>query len=95
MLLDAFESIAIDGGWFASFTEITSETRLARVIATMVREALLDLSRVERARTRARRALSVLKAFTITIGELELKLDYEPEEAKPTVATSAATSAIS
>lgn len=82
VLLDAFESIAIDGGWFASFTEITSETRLARVIATMVREALLDLSRVERARTRARRALSVLKAFTITIGELELKLDYEPEEGK-------------
>ena len=80
MLLDAFESIAIDRGWFATFTEITGETRLAKVIATMSREALLDLSRVERARDRARRALSVLKAFTITIGGLELKLDYEPEE---------------
>ncbi len=80
VLLDAFESIAIDSGWFASFTEVTTETRLARVIATMAREALFDLSRVERARERARRAFSVLKAFSITIGELELKLDYEPEE---------------
>jgi hypothetical protein len=80
VLLDAFESIAIDAGWFATFTEVTGETRLGKVIATMAREALLDLSRVERARSRARRALSVLKAFTISIGGLELKLDYEPEE---------------
>jgi hypothetical protein len=80
VLLDAFESIAIDAGWFATFTEVTSETRLARVIATMAREALLDLSRVERARERARRALGVLKAFSVAVGDFELRLDYEPEE---------------
>jgi hypothetical protein len=81
VLLDAFESIAKERRWFASFTEITGETRLARVISTMAREALLDLSRVERVRDRARRALSVLKSFTLSTGTgIDIRLDYEPEE---------------
>jgi len=46
VLLDAFEGIAIERGWFATSTEITSETRLAKVIATMTREALFDLRRM-------------------------------------------------
>lgn len=80
VLLDAFEGIAIERGWFASSTEITSETRLAKVIATMTREALLDLRRLERVRDKARRALSILKAFTITTGvgvDIRLELDVE------------------
>jgi len=80
VLLDAFEGIAIERGWFASSTEITSDTRLAKVVATMTREALLDLNRVERVRERARRALSILKAFTITTGvgvDIRLELDVE------------------
>src|SRR3990172_5641171 len=80
VLLDAFEGIAIERGWFASSTEITSETRLAKVIATMTREALLDLRRMERVREKARRALSILKAFTITTGvgvDIRLELDVE------------------
>lgn len=80
VLLDAFEGIAIERGWFASSTEITSDTRLARVVATMTREALLDLRRVERVRERAKRALSILKAFTLTTGvgvDIRLELDLE------------------
>jgi len=80
VLLDAFEGIAIERGWFATSTEITSETRLAKVIATMTREALLDLRRMERVREKARRALSILKAFTITTGvgiDIRLELDVE------------------
>lgn len=80
VLLDAFESIAIDRGWFATSVEVTSETRLAKVIATMTREALLDLRRIERFRERARRALSILKAFTVTTGvgvDIRIELDLE------------------
>ena len=80
MLLDAFESIAIERGWFASSTEVTSDTRLAKVVATMTSEALLDLRRIERVRDGARRALSILKAFTITTGvgvDIRLELDVE------------------
>jgi AAA ATPase domain len=80
VLLDAFEGIAIERGWFASSTEITSDTRLAKVVATMTREALLDLRRIERVRDGARRALSILKAFTITTGvgvDIRLELDVE------------------
>jgi hypothetical protein len=80
VLLDAFEGIAIERGWFASSTEITSDTRLAKVVATMTREALLDFRRVERVREGARRALSILKAFTIATGvgvDIRLELDVE------------------
>ena len=81
VLLDAFEGIAIERGWFASSTEITSDTRLAKIIATMTREALLDLRRVERVRERARRALSILKAFTLTTGVgVEIRVDLDLEE---------------
>ncbi len=80
VLLDAFEGIAIERGWFASATEVTSDTRLAKIVATMTREALLDLRRVERVRDGARRALSILKAFTITTGvgvDIRVELDVE------------------
>lgn len=46
----------------------------------MTREALLDLRRIERVRDAARRALSILKAFTITTGvgvDIRLELDVE------------------
>jgi AAA ATPase domain len=65
VLLEAFEGIAITEGWFATSTEITSDTRLPKLVATLAREALLDLSRKERAKDRAKRALGVLKGFTI------------------------------
>jgi len=80
VLLDAFAGIAIERGWFASSTEITGDTRLAKVVATMTREALLDLRRIERVREAARRALSILKAFTLTTGvgvEIRLELDVQ------------------
>lgn len=81
VLLDAFEGIAIERGWFASFTEITSETHLPKIISTMAREALIDLRRIERVKERARRALSILKAFTITTGAgVDIKIDVDLEE---------------
>lgn len=78
VLLEAFEGIAIDEGWFAASTEITSDTRLPRLMATLTREALLELSRTERTKDRARRGLSVLKGFTIAtpIG-VELSFDVD------------------
>ena len=96
VLLDAFESIGIERGWFASSTEVTSDTRLAKVIATMTREALLDLRRIERVRESTRRALSILKAFTITTG-VGIKTisasSWTQRKASRTAATSGATSA--
>ena len=81
VLLDAFEDIAIERGWFATSTEVTSDTRLAKVVATMSREALLDLRRIERVREAARRVLSVLKAFAVTAGVgIEIRLEVDLEE---------------
>lgn len=79
VLLDAFEGIAEDAGWFASFSELTGDTHLPQLLATVCREALFDLSRQERLRERGRRALGVLKAFTIsTDAGIDLRLDVDP-----------------
>jgi hypothetical protein len=79
VLLDAFEGIAEESGWFASFSELTSDTHLPQLLATVCREALLDLSREERIKDRGRRALGVLKAFTIsTDAGVDFRLDIDP-----------------
>lgn len=85
VLLDTFEQIALDQGWFASFTEITSGSQLARIMAAMSREALLDLSRSERVKDRGRRALGALKAFAVAAGGVEVRIDVD---ATPGVADS-------
>lgn len=86
VLLDTFEQIALDRRWFASFTEITSGSQLARIMATMSREAVLDLSRSERVKDRGRRALGALKAFAVAApGGVEVRIDVD---ATPGVADS-------
>ena len=78
VLLDAFEGIAEDLGWFASFSELTGDTRLPQLLATICREALLDLSRQERLKDQARRGLGALKAFTIsTDAGVDFRLDVD------------------
>jgi AAA ATPase-like protein len=78
VLLEAFEGIALADGWFAASTEITSDTRLPKLVATLAREALIDLSRVERAKDRARRALGVVRGFTIgTSAGVDLSFDVD------------------
>jgi hypothetical protein len=81
VLLETFEGIATEQGWFAASTEVTSDTRLPRLMATLTREALLALSRIERAKDRARRGLGVLKAFTIgTPVGIDLRFDVDALE---------------
>ena len=61
----------------------------------MTREALLDLRRLERVRDKARRALSILKAFTITTGVgVDIRLELDVEEGTADSGTMDAISAI-
>jgi hypothetical protein len=78
VLLNTFEDMALQRGWFPSFAEIRHDTELRSLMARMSRRALLAMSRVERAKDRARRAFGVLKAFTVKTPEgFELSIDAE------------------
>jgi hypothetical protein len=81
VLLDAFEGIAEDAGWFASFSELTSDTDLPKLLSTACREALFDLNRQERVKDRVRRAMGALKAFTVvTEAGVDFRLDVDALE---------------
>jgi hypothetical protein len=80
VLLEAFQDIAIADGWVARSAEATHGPRLAKLIATLCRSALLELSRVEALKDRVRRSLGILKSFTISTGAgVDFTLDIEPE----------------
>lgn len=77
VLLNAFSEIAEEKGWFAASAEIKSSGNLASLVARLSRKALLEMSRSERIKDRARRGLAVLKAFVISVGDIDLKLDVD------------------
>lgn len=65
VLLNTFEGIAEETGFKTAKTEITHDTDFTSMIARMVRRALLSLSALDRMKDRARRAVGILKAFTV------------------------------
>lgn len=66
-------------GWFPALSEIRHDTELRPLIARMSRRVLLAMSRAERIKDRARRALGTLKAFSVRTPEgFELSIDVEP-----------------
>jgi len=78
VLLTTFEDMALGRGWFPALSEIRHDTELRPLIARMSRRVLLAMSRAERVRDRARRALGVLKAFSVRTPEgFELSIDVD------------------
>jgi hypothetical protein len=78
VLLTTFEGKGEDREWFPAFSEVRHDTELRPLIARMSRRVLLGMSRAERAKDRARRALGVLKAFTVKTPEgLEFSIDVD------------------
>jgi hypothetical protein len=78
VLLTTFEDMALGRGWFPALSEIRHDTELRPLIARMSRRVLLAMSRAERAKDRARRALGVLKAFSVRTPEgFELSIDVD------------------
>ena len=72
--------LALERGWFPASGEIppTTPRACAPSWRELARRVLLSMSRVERIKDRARRALGVLKAFTVESPDgFELSLDVE------------------
>jgi hypothetical protein len=80
VLLEAFQDIAVSERWVARTAEATHDTRLPKLVATLCRSALLELSRTEVLKARVRRSFGVLKSFTVSTGTgVDFTLDFDPE----------------
>lgn len=78
VLLSALEGIAEEAGFRTAAAEITHETDFAVLMARLTRRALLALSATGRLRDHARRAASVLKAFSLRLSDgVEIGIDVQ------------------
>lgn len=78
VLLNASEELAEGHGFFVEHLEMSESDDFRRVMAKSTRKVLLGISTVENIKDKAKRALGVLKAFSLAIpGGLELKIDTE------------------
>lgn len=83
VLLREFGRTAASHGWTHVPTEATEDQRFVESIATLVRKALLRMSALRRAAESARRALGILRSFSVRWnlpdgGELALGFDPVP-----------------
>jgi len=78
VLLNKVERLAEELGFQIEHLEMSETDDFRRVIAKSVRKILLGLSTIENLKDKARRALGILKAFSIAIpGGPELKVDVD------------------
>ncbi len=78
VLLNTFQSIAEETAYQTEFKEVTEGTEFPSALARMIRRALLRLSPADRMRDRVRRALGVLKAFSVRLPEgYEIGVDVD------------------
>lgn len=79
VLLNEFGRLAEGHGYLHEPVELSDGDAIARVIARLARTALYRLSATRRTADRARRALGVLKAFTVSLPDgASISLDLDP-----------------
>jgi hypothetical protein len=79
VLLNEFEQLADARGYFREHVEVSEDGRLPGRVAAALRRILLSMDARRRVGERVRRALGVLKAFTLQLpGGPELSIDVEP-----------------
>lgn len=82
VLLDRIRLDAEAAGHFTMRIEAPEMRSLPGILAPQLRQALLKLSRIEKAKDQAKRALQALAGFAklkIKYEDLEVSLDFEPE----------------
>lgn len=78
VLLNTFAGIAEEIGFVSGTKEVTEGEEFAAAVARMVRRSLLKISPPDRLRARVRKALSILKAFSVKLPEgIEIGIDVE------------------
>jgi AAA ATPase domain len=83
VLLNRVEDQAREAGFHTSLIEAHEEKSLPALLLPELRRILLGLDRGEQIEARVKRAIRVLKSFTkglkVTLGEVEIGLDIDPE----------------
>lgn len=78
VLLNEMERIAEREGYLCEHLEMSENDEFRRVIFKAVRKCLLKVDRLENFKEKAKKALSILKAFSLSIPDgPELKIDVE------------------
>lgn len=77
VLLNEFEVACEAAGWPGETRELAEGSRIASVVARSARKALVEMSATKRAGEAVRRALGVLKAFSLTVGDVTFSIDVE------------------
>jgi hypothetical protein len=84
VLLNEMERIALAEDYRTILIEAHEDKSLAALLAPHLRKLLFDLDRVAGAGDKAKRGLAVLKSFLngvkVSVGELEIGLDIDPEK---------------
>jgi AAA ATPase domain len=83
VLLNEIERISIADGYHTILVEAHEDKPLALLLVPQLRRLLFDLDRIAGVGDKARRGLAVLKSFLngikITLGDIEIGLDTDPE----------------
>lgn len=83
VLLNRMEGMARDDGYHSVPVEASENKPLASLLVPDLRKLLFDLDAIKGAGDKARRALAVLKGFIgavrVSVGDLNIGLDIEPE----------------
>lgn len=84
VLLNKVEEIAQSSGYIAAFVETPETKALPELLIPSLRKILLRLDAKEKVNETVKRGLMILKSFAsavkVSIGEIELGLDIEPEK---------------
>lgn len=84
VLLNEIERMAAAEGYCTMAVEAHEDKRLGPLLAPMFRRLFYDLDRMAGAGNKVRRGLAVLRSFVgavrVTVGELEIGLDIDPEK---------------
>jgi len=84
VLLNEMERMAVADGYHTILIEAHEDKALGLLLAPQLRRLLFDIDRMAGAGEKVRRGLAVLKSFVsvikITVGDIELGLDIDPEQ---------------
>ncbi len=77
VLLNEFEAKCDAAGWPGEARELAGGSRIGHVVARAARKALMEMSVAKRAGDAVRRGLGALRAFTLTLGDINFRFDVE------------------
>ena len=84
VLLNEMERLALANGYRTILVEAHEDKSLPALLAPHLRKLLFELNRIAGVGDKAKRALAVLKSFVsavkVTVAEIEMGLDIEPEK---------------